>query len=488
MFLGIDIGTSAVKSVLIDDEGVAVATASAPLSVSRPHPTWSEQDPGDWWLATDAAVLTLPANVRADVRAVGLSGQMHGATVLGDDLRPLRPAILWNDGRSAAECTDLQEQEPAFVERGANLVMPGFTAPKLAWLRRHEPTLFDRIHKVLLPKDYIRLMMTGELASDRSDSAGTLWMDVAARNWHEALLHACGLTTDHMPALFDGPEITGQLRTNIAQKWGMPCVPVVAGGGDNAAGAVGAGVVNEGDTLMSLGTSGVIFTACDAFRARPESAVHAFCHALPERWHLMSVMLSAASCFQWACNVTNVASVDKLTQLAEQSNPNDRTLFLPYLSGERTPHNDALATGTLFGMTHDTGPAEIATAVLQGVAFGMADGFDALQRAGARIEALSVIGGGARSMYLGETLAAVIGRPLVYRESAEVGPALGAARLAQCAITGDDVVDLFSPPPTVASITPDPALVDRITPQRSRFQALYQTLKPTFAETTNARQ
>ena len=483
MFLGIDIGTSAVKVVLLGEDHHIVATATAPLSVSRPKPGWSEQSPDDWWLATKAAVMNLPARERAATTCIGLSGQMHGATVLDAALKPLRPAILWNDGRSAIECQELETSEPAFLTHGANRVMPGFTAPKLAWLQRHEPDVFKQTAKVLLPKDFVRLQMTGELATDCSDGAGTLWMDVPGRRWHEALLDACGLTIGHMPTLHEGSDVTGQLLPAIADAWGMDVIPVVAGAGDNAAGAIGAGVTTEAETMLSLGTSGVIFSACDTFRSRPNSGVHAFCHALPNRWHLMSVMLSAASCLDWACKATNVSSVDTLVQLAEQADRRNVPVFLPYLSGERTPHNDPNAAGVLFGLTHDSGPAEIADAVLQGVAFGMADGFDALTDAGANIESLSVIGGGARSAYWGRMLAAAIGRPLHYRESATVGPALGAARLAAMAKVD---ADWFSPPPIAATVTPDRHYADALSVRRAASRNLYQMLRPAFEERSHA--
>lgn len=483
MFLGVDIGTSAVKTVLINDQGISVATASAPLSVSRPEATWSEQDPSQWWSATNAAVLTLDAALRSKVQAIGLSGQMHGATVLGKDHLPLRPAILWNDGRSVAECDALQRAQPDFITYSANLVMPGFTAPKLAWLQRHEPSVFANTEMVLLPKDYVRFLMTGEFASDVSDSAGTLWMNVPERKWHAPLLEACGLDETQMPSLHEGHDVTGQLRGEVANVWGMASVPVMAGGGDNAAGAVGAGVINDGETLMSLGTSGVIFSACDSFRSKPASAVHSFCHAVPDRWHLMSVMLSAASCLEWARKATNTKSVADLIQLAASADSRSDEVFLPYLSGERTPHNDAGAKGVLFGVTHDTGPENVANAVLEGVAFGMADGFDALLSAGAEIETLSVIGGGAQSPYWGKILASVLDRPLIYRESATVGPAFGAARLAKFGIEGGDASDSFAPPDILSVVEPDSDISAILAPKRARFSKLYQTLKPTFAET-----
>ncbi|MEN7342425.1 MAG: xylulokinase [Pseudomonadota bacterium] len=483
MFLGIDIGTSAVKAVLLGADGQVVASAAAPLSVSRPTPGWSEQAPDDWWTATNQAVLGLPAVERAATLAIGLSGQMHGATVLDSRSKPLRPAILWNDGRSALQCRELEAEEPEFLTHGANRVMPGFTAPKLAWLRRHEAEVFNAIATVLLPKDYVRLKMTGELATDRSDAAGTLWMDVEKRRWHAPLLAACGLTESQMPTLYDGPEITGNLIASVSGTWGMRSVPVVAGAGDNAAGAIGAGVTSDGETMLSLGTSGVIFTASDSFRSRPAAGVHAFCHALPNRWHLMSVMLSAASCLEWACKATNVSSVETLVQLAEQADRRNVPVFLPYLSGERTPHNDPNAAGVLFGLTHDSGPAEIADAVLQGVAFGMADGFDALTEAGAHIDTLSVIGGGARSAYWGRMLAAAIGRPLCYRESATVGPALGAARLAATAVADGN---WFSPPSISATVTPERQYADALSVRRAASRNLYQMLKPAFEERSHA--
>ena len=483
MFVGIDVGTSSVKLVVIDDKGLVCAQTSRALPISRPHPTWSEQDPHDWWGAAQNAVLDLAPEMRAKVQAIGLSGQMHGATLLGANDEILRPAILWNDGRSAAECIALQTSQPEFLTRGANLVMPGFTAPKLAWVRTHEPDIFAKVAKVLLPKDYVRFKMTGEFASDVSDSAGTLWMDVAQRQWHTPLLEACGLNTSHMPALFEGHEITGTLRADVAAAWGMTRVPVVAGGGDNAAGAIGAGVIANGDTLMSLGTSGVIFTACETYKSAPQSAVHAFCHAVPDTWHLMSVMLSAASCLEWACNATHTKSVAALLDLAETAGASSGCeIFLPYLSGERTPHNNPSAQGVLFGISHDTDSASVANAVLEGVAFGMADGCDALVAAGADITTLSVIGGGAKSLYWGRILASAIGRPLVYRDGAAVGPAFGAARLARFGLQGGVMADVFTPPEIETIIEPDSGLAETLATKRNGFKTLYQSLKPMFAE------
>ncbi|HAW57067.1 MULTISPECIES: xylulokinase [unclassified Hyphomonas] len=481
MFLGIDIGTSSVKAALIDEAGRQVEVSQAELPISRPKPLWSEQNPSDWWTATNMAVAKLDVNRRHRVKAVGLSGQMHGATLLDESLAPIRPAILWNDGRSFEECRDLQKSTPAFVSKGGNLVMPGFTAPKLEWVRRHEPGAFEKVHKVLLPKDYVRLRMTGDLASDMSDSSGTLWMDVEARTWSEELLAACGLTIDHMPKLYEGHEVTGVLRQEAAEAWGMDRVPVVAGGGDNAAGAAGVGVIDEGEALLSLGTSGVIFVAGNTFRSNPDSAAHAFCHALPDRWHLMSVMLSAASCLDWAVKLTGTSDAGELVKLAQtEAGLAGSEQFLPYLSGERTPHNNPHASGVLFGLTHDSGSAQIGQAVLEGVAFGMADGFRALVESGVDVHSISVIGGGAQSTYWGRILSAVLDRPMVYRDGAATGPAYGAARLARYASMGGSVEEMFEAPEVLQIVEPKESDRDRLAPKYEKFGTLYRILKDAF--------
>jgi xylulokinase len=478
VFLGIDVGTSGVKAVLVSESGAVLGQASAPLSVSRPAPLWSEQDADDWWVATGAAILALDPRLRAGVRGIGLAGQMHGATLLGADDRPLRPAILWNDGRSFTECDELERAEPRSRSITGNLAMPGFTAPKLLWVAKHEPEVFAQVRSVLLPKDFVRLCMTGDKASDVADSAGTLWLDVAARRWSGAMLAACGLSEAQMPSLHEGSEVTGTLRPEIAAHWGMGTVPVVAGGGDNAAGAAGVGVIDDGDALLSLGTSGVIFVATREFRPNPARAVHAFCHCLPDMWHQMSVHLSAAACIDWAARLTGVDGPAALFALAEQAGPAaGPELFLPYLSGERTPHNDPHVRGAFLGLGNDTDSGRLAAAVLEGVAFAHADGLDALREAGTTITSLSVIGGGARSPYWGRIIAASLGVPLVYLEGGEVGPALGAARLAQIAVTGESAAQVCVRPPVSHIVEPDAALADLLAPKLARFRAAYPLIR-----------
>ena len=481
MYIGIDLGTSGVKAILLNEQGDVVASQTEKLTVSRPHPLWSEQDPEQWWLATDRAVKALAQqHSLSEVKALGIAGQMHGATLLDNQQKVLRPAILWNDGRCAQECEILENQVPESRGITGNLMMPGFTAPKLLWVQRHEPDIFRQVDKVLLPKDYLRLRMTGEFASDMSDAAGTMWLDVAKRDWSDVMLAACHLTRAHMPALFEGSEITGTLLPAVAQAWGMSEIPVIAGGGDNAAGAVGVGMMNAGQAMLSLGTSGVYFAVSDGFLSKPESAVHSFCHALPERWHLMSVMLSAASCLDWAAKLTGLSTVPALITAAQQADEQAEPVwFLPYLSGERTPHNNPQAKGVFFGLTHQHGPAELAKAVLEGVGFALADGMDVVHACGVKPASITLIGGGARSEYWRQMLSDISGLQLDYRTGGDVGPALGAARLAQIAMNSDKPLsDLLPQLALEQAHYPDADRHALYLQRRETFRRLYQQLLP----------
>jgi xylulokinase len=481
MYIGIDLGTSGVKAILLNEQGEVVASQTEKLTVSRPHPLWSEQDPEQWWLATDRALKALSKqHSLSTVKALGIAGQMHGATLLDSQQQVLRPAILWNDGRCGEECALLESMVPQSRAITGNLMMPGFTAPKLLWVQRHEPAVFHQVAKVLLPKDYLRLRMTGEFASDMSDAAGTMWLDVEKRDWSDVMLNACGLTRDHMPALFEGSEITGRLLPDVAMAWDMPVVSVVAGGGDNAAGAVGVGMVNADQAMLSLGTSGVYFAVSDGFLSKPESAVHSFCHALPERWHLMSVMLSAASCLDWAANLTGLVTVPALIDAAQQADDAaDPVWFLPYLSGERTPHNNPQAKGVFFGLTHQHGPSELARAVLEGVGYALADGMDVVHACGVKPRSITLIGGGARSAYWRQMLADISGLQLDYRTGGDVGPALGAARLAQIAMNPErSLAGLLPQLPLEQTHMPDTQRHTAYQQRRETFRRLYQQLLP----------
>ena len=482
MYLGLDIGTSGVKAVVLDPKGKLVAQASISLPISRPHALWSEQNASDWWAATNTAVSNLDSQARRKVRAIGLSGQMHGATLLDKQGQALRPAILWNDGRSFVECAELEADVSNLTEISGNRAMPGFTAPKLRWVAKYEPHIFDHISKVLLPKDYVRLRMTGEYASDMSDSAGTLWLDVAKRDWSDELLSACGLSRQHMPKLYEGPHITGNIRAELAEAWGMATVPVVAGGGDNAAGAVGVGVVGENDAFLSLGTSGVLFVATNTYRPSPASGIHCFCHALPDRWHQMSVTLSAASCMDWAAKLTGQDNAKALFDKAAAGDLVGPEIFLPYLSGERTPHNNPNARGVLFGLDHDSDPARIGRAVLEGVAFAFRDGLDALKAAGSKIDNVTVIGGGSQSKFWGNMLSNILELPMVYREGGEVGPAFGAARLAQLGMGDGDIDSVCHLSPILEVIEPNHRISEQLLAKLPTFRSIYNNLENLFGE------
>jgi xylulokinase len=483
VYLGIDIGTSSVKALIADERGAIVAQASETLDVSRPEPGFSEQDPQAWWKATVNAVRSLPGAARATLRAAGLSGQMHGATLLDAKDRALRPAMLWNDGRSANECLELERREPAARAITGNIMMPGFTAPKLLWVSRYEPDIFGRTACVLLPKDYVRLKMTGEKVSDMSDAAGTGWLDVGRRDWSDAMLAATGLTRANMPRLVEGSQPSGTILATVAHELQLPRVVVAGGGGDNAASAVGLGVVAPGQAFLSLGTSGVLFVVTDRFRPNPDRAAHAFCHCLPDRWHQMSVMLSAASVLDWAARLTGEADLPRLVEAAQRRGITRHSpFFLPYLSGERTPYNDAHARGVFFGITPDTSAADLTGAVLEGVALAFADGLDVLVEKGGAVGEISVTGGGARLPYWGQLLAAALQRPLTYRSGGEVGAALGAARLARLAVGGERPKEVCTAPPVERVVQPDAALSSLLAMRRRVFGRLYQDLKNTFVE------
>ena len=486
MYLGIDLGTSELKALLLDDAHHVVALAGEPLTVQRPHALWSEQDPNEWWAALERVVARLRqenAGAWAAVRAIGLSGQMHGAVVLDADQRLLRPAMLWNDGRSAAQCAALEEREPSLRTITGNLAMPGFTAPKLLWLREHEPALFRRIARVLLPKDWIRLQLCGEAVSEMSDASGTLWLDVGARCWSDALLAATGLSRAHMPRLVEGKAVSGGLTRALAGRWGLrPGIPIAGGAGDNAASAVGIGAVRAGQGFVSLGTSGVVFLACDRFLPNPAAAVHTFCHALPDRWHKMSVMLSAASALRWARTMLGLTSEAELLERVAQLSPSARAsapICLPYLSGERTPHNDVSAKGVLFGLTHSHDAAAVGYAVMEGVGFGLADGWRALNVAPGEVASLTLVGGGARSAVWAQTLASTLGVTLDVHEGGQVSAALGAARLAWLA-DGATEADVCPIGEAARTFVPDAAEAATLAPRLECFRALYPALRDQF--------
>jgi xylulokinase len=478
MYLGLDVGTSSVKAVLIDGDQGIVATQTASLDVSRPQPGWSEQDPADWWRATIAALdgLAVVAPERlAATRGIGLSGQMHGATLLDAADQPLRRCILWNDGRASLEAEELCE---ASVRVTGNLAMPGLTAPKLLWVQRHEPEIFARIRTVLLPKDYIRLKLTGEKASDMSDSAGTLWLATAAREWSDEMLGRTCLERSQMPRLVEGSDITSTLRPELALRWRMSNVVVVAGGGgDNAASAAGIGAVRPGTGFLSLGTSGVIFVTTDEYRANPAGAVHTFCHALPRTWHQMGVSLSAADSLEWLARVAGVSASGLLAELGDTLVGPSGIRFLPYLSGERTPHNDVAIRGAFVGLDQRHGCRDLTLAVLEGVAFALKDCLGALTAPLAAPRRLIAVGGGSRSRHWLSVLATVLGLPIAVPADGTVGAAFGAARLGLAAAEDADPFEVCAPPEIRETIDPIPALAGAYASAYAVYRDLYPAIK-----------
>ncbi|HVT53115.1 MAG TPA: xylulokinase [Dongiaceae bacterium] len=481
MFIGIDLGTSSVKSILVDANDHVIASASAPLDVSRPQPTWSEQDPEDWWNAALATLDRLKAAAPKEMAAVtgiGLSGQQHGATLLDKDGKVLRPCMLWNDGRSERECREIAAQFPEISKLTGNPAMPGFTAPKLLWVRRHEPDIFAKTAFVLLPKAYLRYRLTGEMVEEMSDASGTLWLDVGKRDWSEELLAATHMSRKQMPRLVEGNAVSGTLKSELAQRWGMAKPPVVAGGGgDNAAGAVGLGAIHPGDAFISLGTSGVLWATTAGFAPNRNLPVHAFCHAIPNTWHQMGVILSAASCLSWWARAAKSSEKELLAELGEAPQKPSPVVFLPYLSGERTPHNDPTVRGAFIGISHDTTRRDFTQAVLEGVAFAFKDCFAALTEAGTRIVKADAIGGGSQSRTWLSVLANVLDLPLSRLDGGEAGGALGAARLGRMAATNENANIVCTPPKRVETIEPDRALVEQYQSVYGRYRSLYPCLK-----------
>lgn len=479
MYLGLDLGTSALKGMLVDSGGHHIATTSAPLSVSRPQAGWSEQDPADWIRAAEAVFDSLCQSHPAEMKTlagIGLSGQMHGATLLDQADTPLAPCILWNDSRSHKEAAEL-DALPQFRALTGNIVFPGFTAPKLLWVQRHLPHVFSRIAKVLLPKDYLRLWLSGEAISDMSDASGTGWLDVGKRDWSERLLNVTGLGLDHMPALIEGTALGGNLRASLARRWGLPAgIPIAGGAGDNAASAIGMGILDAGSAFISLGTSGVLFTANDRFAPNPASAVHGFCHALPGRWHQMGVILSATDALNWYAGIVGDTAANLTASLGPLQPPGN-TIFLPYLSGERTPHNDAKIRGAFIGLSHSEDRAALTRAVLEGVSFAFRDNLAALAATGRKPDRLIAIGGGAQSGYWLQLLASMLELPIDIPRHGDFGAAFGAARLGMIAATSADPASICTAPNIARTIEPDTGLTPRLLQSYHRYRAAYPALK-----------
>ncbi|MBP9952768.1 MAG: xylulokinase [Cypionkella sp.] len=473
MYIGLDLGTSGLKGVLIDDSQRVLAEASAPLTVRRLFEGWSEQDPAQWISAAETVLGQLATH--GPIRAIGLSGHMHGATVLDASNQVLRPCMLWNDTRSHLEAAQM-DANPAFRAISGNIVFPGFTAPKVEWLRSHEPALWSRIAMILLPKDYLRLWLTGDHISEMSDSAGTAWFDTGRRDWSDNLLSACHLTRAQMPKLIEGSSASGTLRPELAARLGLPPGVIVAGGGgDNAAAGVGVGVVRAGEAFVSLGTSGVLFAANNGYQPDPATAVHTFCHALPATWHQMGVILAATDALNWYAGLVGQTAATLTGELGPLQAPS-KTRFLPYLGGERTPLNDAAIRGAFIGLEHSTDRSAGTRAVLEGVTFAIRDCRDALASTGTRLEHLIAVGGGSRSDYWLCAIATALDIPVQIPAAGDFGGAFGSARLAIMAATGAGA-EIATLPPIARVIQPDRALSDAFDAGHARYRAAQSAIR-----------
>ncbi|MFC6336636.1 xylulokinase [Pseudomonas sp. CCM 7891] len=484
--LGIDLGTSELKAILLDERGGVLAHAGARLTVSRRHSGWSEQNPEDWWQACLRALDQLRLDqpeAFSRVVCIGLSGQMHGAVLLGNDDRVLYPAILWDDSRAIAQAETLGRDYPGFAEITGSLPMAGLTAPKLLWLQQHEPQIFSAIDCVLSPKDYLRLRLSGERISEVSDAAGTLWLDVANRGWFEPMVRATGLRLSQMPTLVEGAAASAYLCHTAATRLGLPPGLVIAGGGgDNPVAAVGIGAINAGDGFITLGTSAAIVAITDHAAGNPANAVHSFCHALPNRWYTMGAMLAGASCLRWVTRLTGFTDEQALLDQVQATLPIERTvplsnpLFLPYLAGERTPHNDPLLRGGFMNLGHDCTPAMLAYAVMEGVGFGLLDALQAVQYAGATVQACALVGGGARSEYWAQLLANILEREIYTLQGSELSACIGAAKLGFVA-SGQGAHLLQAGMPAKKRYLPDPSQRAALHARYRKFQGLISAAK-----------
>lgn len=488
--IGIDVSTTATKALLIDDLGHVNSVASSGYSFDTPHPLWSEQDPDLWWEGAVKSINDLLTQTGIDassVEGIGLTGQMHGLVLLGEGGEILRPSILWNDQRTATECNEIRKLigKERLIQITGNDALTGFTAPKILWVRNHETDVFEKACHTLLPKDYVRYKLTGKYATDKAGAAGTLLMDLHGRIWSDEILEKLGIPKSWMPATFEGPAITGYVSTEAAQATGLRRgTPVVAGGGDQSAQAVGVGAVQEGIVALTLGTSGVVFATVNEPFIEPEGRLHAFCHAVPKRWHLMGVMLSAAGSLQWYRDTLAPGrSFDDLLAPAEQIPPGcEGLLFLPYLTGERTPHPDPLARSAFVGLTVRHTLDHLTRAVLEGVAFGLRDGFELMKKAGlSSVEQVRISGGGARSGLWRQIIADVLDTELVTVNTTE-GAAFGAALLA--GVGAGIWPDVDAACNATISITGGTRSKKKYTERYDRlyslYRGLYPALRPTF--------
>ncbi len=484
-FLGINLGVGKVKVILVDEEQNVLSDSVVRLTRSSPHPRWFEQSPEEWWSATSEAIASVRAHVPAafsGLRGIGISGQTQGTVLLDKHHRLLRPAMLWRDGRALAECVELEALVTNSRDITGNVAKPGFTAAKLLWLQKYERSVFDSIAKVLTPKDFIVFRLTGEFVTDMSDASATLCFDVTRRSWSERMIEALGLSCGHFPKLAEGSEVAGLLRPQLALAWQVKHpVPVAAGAAYPAAAAVGLGMREPGAAHIDLGQSGLVFVTSNRAYSGKEQAVGSFCHALPKRWCRLGVVPSGSASLDWSAPMIGVRSHESFIEQANQADVHEAPTFLPYLYGASSLHSDARASGVFFGLTQNTGKRELAYAVLEGVAFSMADSLVSIQKNGAKVSSVSLIGNGRNSRFWSELLVTACNTPMNLHDSEFDAPSIGAVRLAQLSAANGSAGNLFAAPPVVETIEPREDWGEEIEIRRARFRRVHQALKSEFA-------
>jgi len=470
MFIGIDLGTSSVKTILIDENQKTLSSHTENIELQNPNIGFYEQDPESWYIATIKCfkkIKSLKPKEFSAVRSLGISGQMHGATLIDKNNQVLRPCILWNDTRSTKQCVYMENKYSSLREESGNIAMPGFTGPKILWIKENEKEIFKKIYKVLLPKDYLRYRLSNDYYTEMSDASGTLWLNVKERKWSEALLNLTDLSIEHMPNLVEGSDVTTNINANLANELGLDKKVIIAGGaGDQAAGAVGSGVIHPSQSVISLGTSGVYFSPVENFVSNTNQAVHSFCHCLPDTWHHMSVMLSATNSFDWVNKIFGLNIQDSMKKIEQFSNKkykiNSTPYFLPYLTGERTPYNNSNLRGSLHMLNTSTSIEAILYSVIEGVSFGIKDGFEAVHAVSPKSDYTYLVGGGSKNDFWVNLITSSLNKTIIVGEDADLGPALGVARLAMLATNDYEKEDIIKSMPIKKEYNPSEKLSERL--------------------------
>ena len=486
MFIGIDLGTSSIKTILIDENQTTLSAHTENVELFNPSLGHYEQDPKNWYDATIKCFYKIKSDKPKEfsaVRALGISGQMHGATLIDKNNKVLRPCILWNDTRSEKQCTYMESACTSLREISGNIAMPGFTAPKILWVKENEKDIFNKIHKVLLPKDYLRFRLTNSFFTDMSDASGTLWLNVKERRWSTTLLNLTDLSEDQMPTLVEGIDKTASVDKRLAKEIGFEKEVLIAGGaGDQAAGATGSGVIKSNQSVISLGTSGVYFSPSNQYVSNTKDAVHSFCHCIPETWHHMSVMLSATNSLDWVSKICGLNIEDTMKKIENFSNfkfdLKSTPYFLPYLSGERTPHNNSYLRGSFHLLSTSSDVDSLIYSVIEGISFGIKDGYDAVHSVSQKSNEIYLIGGGSKNLYWANLIASLLNQPILIGEDANLGPALGVARLAMLSTEDFSQNEVIKSMKIIEECSIDKNLCERLDKRYKIWKQIVNTNKP----------